>query len=1079
MECGLRRTTIILFATTSLALLPHHLCLPVRLLCSVHLGWYFQPVATVRRKRQDLPGGAAMPGAKLPAVRLPSAVDEEGRVPTPGVVELPASSKFGFAWPAEAPPIVQAPLSSDRAVSLSSSEGESDHSEAENTSGLQSQTDHSDENEPTPTVHRSLKSEQQILTEKMVKAPSIPRFSRAVSMPLLSTLGHLQNPRRPSHSSHTSNCSISEVPPEYSQFHELSLELADSVQMMVQTLLQISPSQVFDPTKEQFSACSLSVPTPCISAMFTSMKNLNYISANMATFCAADSSRDSGLDPSSEPHGTPIVPSTVPDDFDIGELLQSVGDTLSGAAAQVGVDLVLYHGDVGMKHVAVKGDECGISYALSHVSRSRPVDGIRYLTHILQIVRQVINTARRGDSIEIGLSVGILPSKSRDAREPDTTPNSESIPQGPASPSDGPLSCSFDITHNFASSDTSSANEPSRGLPQPPGAVLRPSPTFNMLILQRLLSQVGASLSCDLQPKKLVGGRSCELTLTLERGLPSVIGTRTALSKEDVSYQLLSGVRIAEEPTLEELAQFAETLRGRKVTLYASSKGSFARHLTSYLTAWGLDVSHVSAESSMDGNAPQSDSSQGSSQSVTGQRMLGGSFLQSVPYGIGLEAFSQAIPHQMPPPTPSAAPRPTLPSGLSFVFIDDDVTVLRERLRKLRLQQAYPLTLSRKRPPLATHHRPRSTPQVQRVGGMGTSLAVVIVHFTSLTNYKLVKEVIQSDLASHPGATSTVPEVMIIPKPAGPRRFLTALHTAVTKPIVDPFFTPIATSPITTGQASFFSLNTSNTRTPSPKSPTASSRPSRTNSDRSTKSPKETSGEPANLPPPSPLNISDSMEYFSEAAAKLGASPSSGLVIQSPSGQPAGIFFHPKGKGKVSSAMERERGQFLVPSEQAGAATARRISNGKEAKSPRSPHSPMSFSSLHSVSVIPVSNPLLDIESQPAPAGPSKSKGKKPGSPRMESTPVPTSPRRGSSISTTSTSTKVATPPTSSGNETANTSPMSRRNARRSAGELTPQAGLKGPTDTNIVVPPISVLIVDGLFEFSLSTSSLNYFHFR
>jgi osomolarity two-component system response regulator SSK1 len=56
-------------------------------------------------------------------------------------------------------------------------------------------------------------------------------------------------------------------------------------------------------------------------------------------------------------------------DFDIGEILQSVGDALGGMASDVGVDLVLYHGDVGMKHIAVKGDETGICYMLSHVSQ--------------------------------------------------------------------------------------------------------------------------------------------------------------------------------------------------------------------------------------------------------------------------------------------------------------------------------------------------------------------------------------------------------------------------------------------------------------------------------------------------------------------------------------------------------------------------------------------------------------------------------------------------------------------------------------------------------------------------------------
>ena len=83
------------------------------------------------------------------------------------------------------------------------------------------------------------------------------------------------------------------------------------------------------------------------------------MSANMSTL---------GLYPQepvtdSDRETTPVL-----DDFDIGEILQSVGDSLSGVASQAGVDLVLFHADVGMKHVSVRGDECGISYALSHVS---------------------------------------------------------------------------------------------------------------------------------------------------------------------------------------------------------------------------------------------------------------------------------------------------------------------------------------------------------------------------------------------------------------------------------------------------------------------------------------------------------------------------------------------------------------------------------------------------------------------------------------------------------------------------------------------------------------------------------------
>lgn len=313
-----------------------------------------------------------MHGAKLPAVRLSSSIaqDVEGGNTSPVVVDLPPVSKFGFAWPTD-PPSSRQPLGADRSVTLSESEGESDHSDAEN--GFPSQAGQSGDDNPSAS-NRAMKSEQQPNPlEQGDGPPSLPRLSRALSMPLPSRLGHLQNPRRPSTTSAATSSPISEDDdPECgsNQFQELSLELADTVQMIVQTLLQISPSQVLDPAKEQFSACSLSVPTSCMSSVFTSMKNLNYLSANMSALCAASDTTSPGggvLSSNTWPSDR-IMSMNVMNDFDIGELLQSVGDTLSGAAAQLGVDLVLFHGDVGMKHVAVKGDECGISYALSHVS---------------------------------------------------------------------------------------------------------------------------------------------------------------------------------------------------------------------------------------------------------------------------------------------------------------------------------------------------------------------------------------------------------------------------------------------------------------------------------------------------------------------------------------------------------------------------------------------------------------------------------------------------------------------------------------------------------------------------------------
>ena len=326
----------------------------------------------------------------IPTVRLPTVIPDASDESTPQdsvVLDLPPSSKFGFAWPADAGPVPS--LQADRHISLSSSDAESAPSEHENESeekaaeksfknrrwstgaGKKGNGDGSDESDfTTPTNRLNLDK------NPLDQASPPPRLSRAFSVPLPSQIGYLKNPKRPP-------LLVSPPPPtqpssDMTHLHELSLELADSVQMIIQTLLQLSPPQVFDPVKEQLSSCALPIPIPSISALFTVMKSLNYMSANMAAFSTPLSSH-----PSKPSNQTTYVdsnnsaisnaalqaPESSARDFDIGETLQSVGDALSGMAADIGVDLVLFHGDVGMKHIAVKGDEIGICYALSHVSQ--------------------------------------------------------------------------------------------------------------------------------------------------------------------------------------------------------------------------------------------------------------------------------------------------------------------------------------------------------------------------------------------------------------------------------------------------------------------------------------------------------------------------------------------------------------------------------------------------------------------------------------------------------------------------------------------------------------------------------------
>lgn len=801
-------------------------------------------------------------------------------------------------------PILDQPLHAEPEAG-SSSLSRRHYAEGDTQDQLRDWDDYDSSATPTPT-HRG-KSHSFL-------APSVhPRFSRALSMPLASQLAHLQHPHRP-------NGSIVHEPlteadsTELSQFRELSLELADSVQVMIQTMLHVSPPHIFDPAKEQVSACAISIPAPSMSAMFTAMKNLNYISANMSTFLLS---------------GSPDLhaPSTVHhNDFDIGETLQSVGDVLSGAASQSSVELVLYHADVGLKHIWVKGDESGISYLLSHV------------------IRQILSTARRGDSIELGLLVLAASSK--------RTPLDSQVTDSPVD-LDSSLRCTIQVSHKYSLTNSDSITYP------------RTSPNFSSLLLRRLTRKVDAKLSLDTAAESSTEW-ACELSFTLERG--TTPSSTPPLTQPEVDE------RQAVEPTIEQLTSFVESLKGKKVTLYASSKGSFANHLTSYLTAWGLDVSHGDAD------------------------------------GADSEASSPVTTASIKLPGPQ-------PESPSFIFIDDDVTVLKQRLNTLRME--HPQFNLRKRPSLAPHRNVSST-QITR---QYTS-SIVLVHFASLCNFKIIRDVIQSILPSYMGSLISVPEVMIIPKPAGPRRLLTALHTALTKPVVDPFFSPIATSPgspsvVSSGSFMSAHSNTSSPRSPLPHRPSGS----RSDSDRSTRSVKDS--QDLNPPPPSPLGMPDNVEYFTQT---LGVSPSSGYVIQSPDGKTTGIYFHPNSKAGPPRLPSGTIDKSLISS------------NLPTTRSPIPTNAPITFSSLHEVSQSrSPSLPSVTTAVRTPPTDPDKS----PSALRKTSPSIPSS----SEVKTI--------PPLlkSLGRRTTSSSSSKTQNT-------SPNKKAKVPDETKIV-PPVSVLIVD------------------
>ena len=294
---------------------------------------------------------------KLPAVRLqplqPGTIESvEGEDEDAVIVELPSSTKFAFTRPSNLPMSPTLPNLDQSSLPA-----------------LEEDTVDPSPDPPSPLTHKRTLSEETDDTAQTYgtgsgrdtaeNSSSLPKISRAFSTPTPAQLLQFRNPRRTTSETEW-NPKPLDPTPDFEQFHDLSLELADSVQAVVQTLLQFCPPQVLDTAKEQFSGCSISVPTTSMSAILTSMKNLNYVAAHMCTFGFPSTVSSAEISPRNSP--PPVM-----SHFDIGEMLQAVGDSLSGLAAQAGIDLVLFHQDVGMKHVAVKGDESCLSYLLSYV----------------------------------------------------------------------------------------------------------------------------------------------------------------------------------------------------------------------------------------------------------------------------------------------------------------------------------------------------------------------------------------------------------------------------------------------------------------------------------------------------------------------------------------------------------------------------------------------------------------------------------------------------------------------------------------------------------------------------------------
>ncbi|KAI8333126.1 hypothetical protein BC941DRAFT_473777 [Chlamydoabsidia padenii] len=414
--------------------------------------------------------------------------------------------------------------------------------------------------------------------------------------------------------------------------------------------------------------------------------------------------------------------------FDIGDLCQSVGDALAGLAATLDVKLVLYHSESGLHHTQVIGDEAALRHAL------------------LDLLRNVLEGSTPGACIELGLGLMAVENNKKRTR------------------------LIFDITHTCSPSIPGHLSSTSILLPNPK-------------LTTQLIEFIGGQLLVDslsngqtrfkVKVEMDLGDNGDDSTLFINSNKTPLM---SALHK---SYH---HIKFANEPTMKELEQFMENLKGLKMVLHAKEQSVFAKHLTGCLASWNCDISHVPVSRlddddnglSTDENTPTTPLSDAAT-ATTPLSASDLSFGYSQHRRHTLESKGMSLPSPLSPATPHVPSPVTEEEQLlsippAFVFIDDDILTLERKLLEFRTRSG---TRRHKHASKSTTH--------------------AIIHFASLGNYKQMRDVIQ--WAATLSTPYAMPRIVVVPKPSGPRRYLTALYTAWHNAMVEPHYIPMATSP--------------------------------------------------------------------------------------------------------------------------------------------------------------------------------------------------------------------------------------------------------------------------------------------
>ncbi|KAH7053521.1 hypothetical protein BKA57DRAFT_390217 [Linnemannia elongata] len=418
--------------------------------------------------------------------------------------------------------------------------------------------------------------------------------------------------------------------------------------------------------------------------------------------------------------------------FDVGEFVQSLGDLVSADASLKGVEFVIYHSEYGLSHVPIKGSEESWRHAL------------------INLIKSIIDSAKSGSTVELCLVLFALP-------QPEVEKNKVMV--------------TFEITYYPNPASTSNEDDLAQ---------------LNALLASKLVKAMGGALEIqaleDFAKKFIV---SVEVEMNQSGLLQDEKSAPTTASST-------LNPKTSTEPTVLELLRFSRKLGGVKVVLMAKEHSAFGVRLLGYLKTWGI---HVTTKTIRDTDGAEGEVEGGygliaeDPQTPTGatKRTNSSSSLSGKLSDASGKTDATAVPKVV--------------SNPAFIMIDDDVRVLGQQILKLQSTPPSPgpgSTTPKGRP---THRRHKSITSIQHTS---------IIYFTSLPTFKQARDTIMlilgtqmpgmhyslaNTLAGHPPSQGPLPYILVLPKPAGPRRVLTAIHTAINVPVLDQTYSPIATAP--------------------------------------------------------------------------------------------------------------------------------------------------------------------------------------------------------------------------------------------------------------------------------------------